>query len=123
MRISWRSPPARWSGCALAGERVGAATVDYVPQPKTGEGAAGQNPPADIANDVWTRVDIRNAKIGDDGLATVTYSTSGQLARADEFEHHYDHQIVDQLITRSVVRKQRPARSGPRSTSCCSPTT
>jgi hypothetical protein len=92
----------------LAGERSPATRIEYKPQPKTGEGAAGQNPPADVANDVWTRVDIRDAKIGDDGLATVTYSTSGQLARADEFQHYYDHQIVDQLIARSVTRKRDP---------------
>jgi hypothetical protein len=92
----------------VAAERTPQTKIEYIPQPKTGEGAAGQNPPADIANDVWTRVDIRDAQVGEDGLASVTYSTSGQLARADEFHHHYDHQIVDQLIARSVTRKRDP---------------
>jgi tetratricopeptide (TPR) repeat protein len=93
---------------AAAGRGEAPAPIVYVPQPETGEGAAGQNPPADTANDVWTRVDIRDAQIGDDGLTAVTFSTSGQLARADEFRHRYDPEIVEQLIASSVTRARDP---------------
>src|SRR5262249_6785757 len=76
----------------LAAGRAPETKIDSAPQRRNGEGAAGQTPPADVANDIWTRVDIRDAAVGADGLTSVTFSTSGQLARADEFAHHYDHQ-------------------------------
>ena len=82
--------------------------MSYAPQPVTGEGAAGPNPPDDSANDVWARISIVQAAEQPDGLVGLTYSLLGRASRAELLVHELDGDLVDSLVAQSINRSSDP---------------
>jgi tetratricopeptide (TPR) repeat protein len=86
----------------------GTRSVSYVPQPVSGEGAAGPNPPDDSANDVWARISIVHASGPAEGVAGLTYSLLGRASRAEQLSHEVDRELVDSLVAQSINRSSDP---------------
>jgi tetratricopeptide (TPR) repeat protein len=87
---------------------TGGRSVSYEPQPVSGEGAAGPNPPDDSANDVWARISIVHAAEPAEGLAGLIYSLLGQASRAEQLAHEVDRELVDSLVAQSISRSSDP---------------
>ena len=91
-----------------SGHSASTYAVSYAPQPVTGEGAAGPNPPDDSANDVWARISIVQAAEQPDGLVGLTYSLLGRASRAELLVHQLDGDLVDSLVAQSINRSSDP---------------
>ncbi len=91
-----------------SGHTEGNYGVSFVPQPVTGEGAAGPKPPDDSANDVWARISIVQVAEQSDGLAGLTYSLLGRASTLESLVHQLDGDLVDSLVAQSINRSSDP---------------